>query len=87
MVFSHPLITGPVDRDNYSVRYNNQRFTIADAGVGPFPPTVLILLWSFPGVPDAGPDVVDFSPPPFDLISDTARQIPAPGFTDYPITP
>lgn len=36
-------------------------------------------------VPDVGPDVVSFAPPPFDVVSDPGM-IPVQAFTDYPLT-
>ncbi len=86
VTFNHPLIQGALDHDNWSVRFGDERFAISNASVGAFPPTDIILSYDMPGVPDVGPDVVDFTPPPSDVISDTARQIPAPGFLNFPMT-
>lgn len=35
------------------------------------------------GVLDAGPDIVDYRPPPFDVVSSFG--VPAAGFLDFPL--
>lgn len=42
-----------------------------------------VLVTSFGAGPDPGPDVVSYSPPPFDVVGPTG---PAAAFSDYPIT-
>lgn len=86
VTFNHPLLPGGLDAANWSVRSGNLRFTIATAFVPAFTPTVVDLMYVLPGAADPGPDVVDYTPPPSDVISDTARQIPAPGFLNFPLT-
>jgi hypothetical protein len=34
---------------------------------------------------DPGPDVVSYDPPPFDVVS-VGGLVPAPAFTDFPVT-
>jgi hypothetical protein len=47
-------------------------------------PQVVLLTMAAAG--DPGPDVVSYSPPPFDIISDTAKPTAAPAFADFPVT-
>ena len=66
------------------MRWSNNSRPIISGNALPGTPTVVRL--QFGGVvPDAGPDVVSFAPPPFDVLSDTAKSIPAPAFTDFPL--
>lgn len=87
VTFNHPLIVGPLDPANWSARFGGLRFAMATAGVGIGDPTQVQLTYVLPGVPDPGFAVVDYTPPPSDVISDTARQIPAAGFLNYPLSP
>ncbi len=86
VVFNHPLKDGLLDKTNWSVRFGDERFTMSDANVSEFVPNQVNLSYDLPGAPDVGPDVVSYTPPPSDVISDTARQIPAPGFLNFPMT-
>lgn len=83
VTFCHNLVPGVIDPTNWSGRFAARLFT-AGSAVVTFAGVALINLVL--GAADPGPDVVTFAPPPFDLLSDTARQIPAPAFTDFPIT-
>lgn len=86
VTFNHPLLLGALDPTNWSVRFGNERFAMTTATVGVGDPTQVQLTYDLPGVPDVGADIVDYTPPPADVISNTARQIPAPGFLDFALT-
>lgn len=80
MSFSVKLETGPSSAGNWFVRKNGQHWSVASAGAGQS--KVELLLSG--QIPDVGPDVVSYSPPPFDVLSD-GGQVPAPAFADYPL--
>jgi len=84
--FDRPLVPGVLNLANWSVRHSNTRYAMFDAGVGPFQPESVVIHYIPPGVPDPGPDVVTYSPPPFDVVGDPDL-VPAAAFTDFPITP
>lgn len=75
-------VATPPDLPNWNVRYLNQKPAVTDVtSLG----GVVIVSLGF-GPPDVGPDVVSYSPPPFDLESNTAKHLKAPAFVDFPIT-
>lgn len=78
--FSTSLTLGPLDTGNWFVRVGNRSQTIFTA-VASAPD--LVLLTSIGSGPNPGPDVVSYSPPPFDVIGPPG---PAPAFSDFPIT-
>lgn len=86
ITFNHPLIPGSLDPTNWSVRVNNQRHGITIAGVPAFTPTIVDIRHEPGFIPDPGPNAVFYTPPPFDVISDTAKQIPAAAFAEFPVT-
>ena len=82
ITFSHPLVDVPaINLDNWFVRETNLDKTVTAASV--VGGVVELTLGSVAA--DVGPDVVSFTPPPSDVLSDTTKQIPAPGFTDFPL--
>lgn len=84
--FQHPLIPGSLDPANWFVRWLNRSRFVDAALVAPGNPLAVAFTTSGSGV-DVGPDVVSYSPPPFDVISATARAVPAPAFSDFPLDP
>ncbi len=83
VTFSHPILSNPaLDPSNWFVRRSNNSFTFsllkAVGGV--------VELTTLSPTINPGPDVVSYSPPPFDVLSDTARAVPAPAFADFPLT-
>ncbi len=83
VAFSHPVrFHTPNATASWFLRAGNLRWTIASVSVGP----LVVLIAVTPGVGDPGPNVCSYSPPPVDVVSDTARPIPAPAFSDFPVT-
>ena len=83
ITFTHPMqVAVPTDLGNWFVRHGGTKpaVTAVQSLVG-----VVVLSLGF-GPPDPGPDVVSYSPPPFDLASNTAKPIAAPAFSAFPIT-
>ena len=74
--FDQPLApAGPVDFLNWIAWFNNRRF---DATAAEVSGNQVLCKRGFAGVPDVRPNQVDFSPPPFDVLSD--KGIPAAAF-------
>jgi hypothetical protein len=83
VTFSHPIrFHAPNDVANWFVRIGNQSKTIGGISVGP----AIVSIQLSPGAGDPGPNVVSYSPPPADVVSNTTKPIPAPAFADFPIT-
>ncbi len=82
MRFSQPLVPGAADQGNWTGRHLNLSWT---AGLAVAIAPDKILLDIIPGAPNIGPDVVSYSPPPYDVRS-TPGLVPAAAFADYPIT-
>lgn len=80
VTFDQVLGPGVLDNANWFVRVGNFSRGVATATV--VPPSVVRLTTVGFG-PDAGPDIVSYSPPPFDVIGSGG---PAVAFADYPIT-
>lgn len=86
VVFNHRLLPdAALNTDNWFVRFNNFSLNIVLARIAPATPFIVRLTISGQAI-NMGPDVVSFFPPPFDVISDTVVEVPAPGFTDFPLT-
>lgn len=83
ITFNHPLLDVPLDPANWSVRDMDLDQPVQTAAV--VLPNVVRLVTLGVG-PDPGLDGVSFAPPPFDVVSDTAKPTPAPAFTDFPTT-
>ncbi len=82
--FDKPLVLGDFDPANWRLRWMNQDRPVTSARVLVGSPTVVTIRTT--GVAgDIGPDTIDYTPPPADIISNTARQIPAPGFINFPL--
>lgn len=78
--FSSTLTPGPLNAGNWFIREANTAWL----PIGPtavLPNRVSIDLFGLG--PDVGPDVVSYSPPPFDVVGPGG---PAAAFADYPIT-
>lgn len=82
VTFSHDVrfLLDPKDA-NWFVRFDNVEKPVTDVSMGP----VNVVVSTLGGVPDAGPNVVSYSPPPFDVVSDTLKPFPAAAFTDFPL--
>lgn len=79
--FDRRLRPGALDFNNWSLRANNTR------RLGEFPCTAAgfhVTCFIGGGILQAGPDIVDYLPPPFDVdsLSDDA---PAEAFADFPL--
>lgn len=82
ITFDQPLGPDPaLDTDNWFVRLSNQAYR-RDAAVAAGDAVVLTLGLA---IPDPGPNVVSFSPPPFDVLAAAPSFKPAPAFSDFPL--
>lgn len=75
-----PLVPGPIGAGNWYTRYNNlsQQCLFPTA-------TGSTVTYSLGDVAqDPGPNVVSYSPPPFDVVAIAGPE--AAGFADYPLT-
>jgi len=80
VTFSQALTPGPLDTGNWFVRVGGRSQTIfLAAAVAPDKAE----LTSIGSGANPGPDVVSYSPPPFDVTGPTGD---APAFSDFPIT-
>lgn len=84
VTFQHPLRTGPLNIANWKLRWLNQDYPILTASVQPGDAFRVTGTFGL-NVPDPGPTGISYSPPPFDVVSDTARPTTADAFLDYPI--
>lgn len=85
VTFNHPLVPSPaLNTDNWFLRFNNFSLNIVLVRIVAGTPTVVRLTVSGQAI-NAGPDIVSFFPPPFDVVSNTAVQVAAPAFTDFPL--
>lgn len=83
LTFSHPLVPlAGGDVGNWFVRERGDQRPVTMVTINPGN----IVLLTAGAIANPGDDVVSYSPPPFDVVSDTARQIPAAAFTDFPLT-
>lgn len=83
VTFSHAILDSPIPTPaNWTMRFDAFRWSALSAGVL----AGVLVLDMVEGDPDAGPNNCTFTPPPFDIISNTVRQIPAPAFADFPVT-
>lgn len=80
--FSHNILDTALQRANWFVRRTNVLRAVDAATVQPGGD---VRLQTSVGAADTGPDVVSYSPPPFDVVSDTAVQVPAEAFADFPL--
>lgn len=78
--FSTPITAGVLDVTNWFVRVGNRSQSLFTATA--IAPNYVELL-SIGSGPDIGPDVVSYSPPPFDVVGPGG---PAAAFADFPIT-
>lgn len=81
VTFSHSIRPDSLDTGNWFVRFANQSYPVTGAIVIA---GKVQLTFAAPII-DLGPNVVSYSPPPFDVISNTAKPVPAGAFTDYPL--
>jgi len=82
VVFDQNLVTGPLDEGGWSwrsmgVRYEGDEVSVLSGSV--------VSLSGIPTGADPGVDNIDYSPPPFDVVS-LATGLPAVGFTGFPAT-
>lgn len=82
--FDKPLNPASLDLANWFVRHSNVERDIWFAAVTP-PGLNRVGLRGTAGAPNIGPDVVSYSPPPFDVTAGP-RRVPAAAFADFPIT-
>lgn len=78
--FDRQLQPGLLDEGNWVFRWANDLYFVLDATAV----ADTVVCNSVPDVLDPGPDVVSYSPPPFDVIS--LLGTPAAAFSDFPIT-
>lgn len=82
ITFSHPLINlVGGDTGNWFIRFTGLERTITGVLVAPGG----VIVTTAGVVANPGPDVVSYSPPPFDVVSDTTKPTAAPAFTDFPL--
>lgn len=80
VTFDRPLVVGILDAGNWSARVSDILYQVTTA-------TALrsdVTLTLGYGGPSVGPNVVSYDPPPNDVLS-RAQNLPAIGFTDFPI--
>lgn len=82
--FDRDLEVGLLDPANWFVRFQNLERPVILPQVPPLGPDFVNMSTGIV-VPDPGPDVVSYSPPPFDVISDTFNPTPADAFADFPL--
>lgn len=82
--FDLPLSLGALDVSNWFVRWGGSRRAIASADAMSFNGLEGVRLAFGLPFPEPGPDVVSYSPPPFDLKGLT--DVPVAAFADFPIT-
>ena len=82
VTFDQPLQPAAIlDIGNWSARWNLARYPCTAASVA----GNIVTWFRQPfGPPDAGPNVVDFAPPPFDVIAAAPPFLPAPPFANFP---
>lgn len=80
ITFSTPLTPGVLDHTNWFVRVGD--FARGPGSAVMVPPNV-VKVTTIGFAPDPGPNVVGYSPPPFDVIGPGG---PAAAFADFPIT-
>lgn len=82
VTFDLPLVAGGLDIGNWFVRFGGLSWALTNGAAGG---SQVNLQGSGGSVPDAGPDVVGYSPPPFDVLASVGA-VPAAGFADFPLT-
>ncbi|KKM68217.1 hypothetical protein LCGC14_1463120 [marine sediment metagenome] len=83
LTFSHPLV-GPQagDPGNWFIRFDNFERIVTGVAINP---GNVVLDTAMGGIL-FGDDAVSYSPPPFNIISDTAKPTRAPAFAEFPVT-
>jgi len=78
--FSVPLVPGLKNTANWFIRWANNQYTVTQVQVsGPYADITLAA-----PILSLGPNVVTYSPPPYDVISLTGL-VRAEAFTDFPL--
>lgn len=77
------MVSGFFDTSNWFIRWMNTERPVTDVEVEPGDNPQVIVVFGAPIV-NMGPDIVTYSPPPFDLVSATVRPIPAAAFSLTP---
>lgn len=80
ILFSTAITPGVLALGNWFARFGNIKLGLTNATA--FAPN-RVQLTALGGGADPGPDVVSYSPPPFDVIGPGG---PAAAFTDFPLT-
>lgn len=83
VTFNHDLVVGLFDTGNWFVRMTNLERIVGTVQIFPGAQTE-VLLSTFIGPADMGPDVVTYTPPPSDIVSDFGF-VPADPFADFPL--
>lgn len=77
-------MVGPLDPANWFIRHTNQEWDVFAAAVLPGLESQ-VKIDTNAGPANVGPDVVSYSPPPFDVVAGP-RRVPAAAFAGFPIT-
>lgn len=81
VTFDRPLQPAVLHPGNWRIRETNQVHT----GLAPCTAAgSLVTCGMSAGIANLGPDIVDYLPPPFDVLS--VPGVAAAGFTDFPLT-
>lgn len=81
VTFDRPLQAGSLDASNWSWRFGNTLYSGTDAVAVDED----VVLSGAPSGAQFGADVVNYSPPPFDVVAQDAPGLPAEGFSDFPV--
>ncbi len=82
VTFDQDLVIGPLEDSLWTWRSNNRAFEALNAEVNA---GAVVELTGLDVGPDVGPNVISFSPPPFDVLS-LGTGLPAAAFVDFPLT-
>lgn len=86
MVFDQPLSVAVLDPTNWTARIGNWHRGFSNAAVFNAPPYTRLDCWNWYNLGvDAGPDVINYAPPPFDVVSSPGG-VPAAAFSNFPLT-
>jgi hypothetical protein len=78
LTFDQDIFDQTMTGTNWSFRFEGNRWAVATAGVF----NGKVGLDAVMGAPDAGPDAITFTPPPFDILG-RFNGLPAAAFTDF----
>lgn len=80
VTFNHLLVPAALDPGTWTIRHADQNFVVQAAAAL----TNEVTLTHAPGLADLGPDVVNYTPPPYDVIS-LGGLVPAGAFLNFPL--